>query len=134
MATTTAKIGRGLAKVLGIEIDYRNETGSDRITRGESAFSVESADTYVEHEPTALEWFQEITPTGQDIANYFIRLFPFLQWITRYNLQWLIGDLVAGLSLQMLEIDPSANYSRHHCWMCGGPAVYGLCEACSASS
>ena len=96
MVSTSTKIGHGLAKVLGIDLHYRNETGSDRITRGESAFSIEGGDSYVEHEPTAGEWLREITPSGQDILNYIIRLFPFLSWIGHYNVQWLIGDLVAG--------------------------------------
>jgi sodium-independent sulfate anion transporter 11 len=96
MASTRSKIGHGLANILGINLHYRNETGSDKVTRGESAFSVESADTYVEQEPTAIEWFHEIIPTGQEVAQYFANLFPFLQWITRYNVQWLLGDLVAG--------------------------------------
>jgi len=96
MASTSTKIGHGLAKVLGIDLHYRHETGSERITRGESVFSVGSADTYVEHEPTSIEWLREITPSGRDIVNYFIHLFPFLKWIGRYNVQWLTGDLVAG--------------------------------------
>ena len=96
MAATGSKIGHGLAKILGIDLHYRNETGSDKVTRGESAFTIESADTYVEQEPTAIEWLHEVTPTGQDIVTYIVHLFPFLQWITRYNVQWLLGDLVAG--------------------------------------
>jgi sodium-independent sulfate anion transporter 11 len=96
MPSVSTKIGHGLAKVLGIDLHYRNETGSDRITRGESAFSIDSADTYVEHEPTSIEWLHEVLPNGRDIAHYLHSLFPFLHWITRYNLQWLIGDLVAG--------------------------------------
>lgn len=96
MASTKSKIGHGLANVLGIDLHYRHETGSERVTRGESVFSINSADTYVEREPTAAEWFHEIIPSGEDILHYFIRLFPFLRWITRYNTQWLIGDLVAG--------------------------------------
>ena len=97
MSSTSTKIGHGLAKVLGIDLHYRHETGSDRVTRGESVFSIDSANTYVEEEPTALEWLHEVLPTGQGILNYIINLFPFLNWITRYNVQWLIGDLVAGM-------------------------------------
>jgi sodium-independent sulfate anion transporter 11 len=97
MASTSSKIGHSLAKVLGIDLHYRHETGSERVTRGESVFSVNSADNYVEEEPTAIEWLHEVTPTGQDVTRYFVHLFPFLQWITRYNVQWLIGDLVAGM-------------------------------------
>jgi sodium-independent sulfate anion transporter 11 len=98
MATTATKVGHGVAKALGIDLHYRNETGSDRITRGESVFSIDSADSYVEHEPTAWEWICQITPNGRQLLDYFISLFPFLNWISRYNLQWLSGDLVAGKS------------------------------------
>lgn len=96
MASTSTKIGHGLAKVLGIKLDYRDEVGAKAITRGESVFSVESADTYVEEEPTSLEWIQSVTPTSHDVWNYARGLFPFTHWIGRYNLQWLYGDLVAG--------------------------------------
>lgn len=130
MASTRTKIGHGLAKVLGIDLHYRNETGSDRITRGESVFSVGSADTYVEDEPTALEWLQSITPSGQQIAHYFIRLFPFLQWITRYNLQWLIGDLVAGLCYCLPATSIlCAEHRRHHCRRSSRSSEYGIRKA-----
>jgi hypothetical protein len=97
MAAFSTKLGHGLAKILRIDLHYRNETGSERVTRGESVFSVGSADTYVEHEPTSAEWLREVIPNGRDILNYFHNLFPFTHWITRYNVQWLIGDLVAGM-------------------------------------
>ena len=93
MATT---IGHGLAKVLGIKLNYRNPAGTDGVTRGESAFSVSTADTYVEREPTPLEWLDHVTPGPRDIARWAYHLFPFTHWITRYNVQWLYGDLVAG--------------------------------------
>jgi sodium-independent sulfate anion transporter 11 len=98
MASTATKIGHGAAKVLGIDLHYRNETGSDRITRGESVFSIDSADSYVEHEPTAWEWLSRTLPDGKGMREYLYSLFPFVHWITRYNVQWLIGDLVAGKS------------------------------------
>lgn len=62
--STSTKIGHGLAKVLGIKLDYRNETGTQKLTRGESVFSVDSSDSYVEQEPTAVEWIQSVVPTG----------------------------------------------------------------------
>lgn len=107
MASVTTKIGHGLAKVLGIQLHYRNETGSDRITRGESVFTIDSADSYVEHEPTAREWLHEVIPNGHDLGVYVASLFPFLHWITRYNLQWLIGDLVAGMYSSLYRLEPS---------------------------
>lgn len=90
------RIGNGIAKVLGIDLHYRNETGSERVTRGESVFTVGSADTYVEDEPTAAEWIRETLPSGRELGEYFYSLFPFVHWIGRYNLQWFIGDLIAG--------------------------------------
>jgi sodium-independent sulfate anion transporter 11 len=90
------RVGNGIAKVLGIDLHYRNETGSDRVTRGESVFTVGSADTYVEQEPTAAEWIRETLPSGRELSDYCYSLFPFVHWIGRYNLQWLMGDLIAG--------------------------------------
>jgi sodium-independent sulfate anion transporter 11 len=107
----STKIGHGLAKVLGIDLHYRSETGSDRVTRGESVFSISSADSYVEREPTAAEWLASVTPTSRDFVNYIIRLFPFTHWITRYNAQWLIGDLVAGITVGAVVVPQSMAYA-----------------------
>jgi hypothetical protein len=94
MAAT--KVGHALAKVLGIKLQYRNEL-NEEIRRGESVFSVHSADSYVEEEPRSEEFVREIIPSGQEMVQYARSLFPFLHWIGRYNLQWLAGDLVAGM-------------------------------------
>ncbi|KAH7399547.1 sulfate transporter family-domain-containing protein [Pyrenochaeta sp. MPI-SDFR-AT-0127] len=112
MASTATKVGHGLAKVLGIDLHYRNETGSERITRGESVFSIDSADTYVEDEPTAREWLHDVIPNGQELAEYLYSLFPFVHWITRYNLQWLIGDLVAGITVGAVVVPQSMAYAK----------------------
>lgn len=97
-----AKLGHGLAKGLGIKLAYRDPLNahSDPVTRGESAFSAGTADTYsyLEPEPTSAEWIREHTPSVREIGVYFYNLFPFLRWITRYNWQWFLGDLVAGES------------------------------------
>ena len=100
MASGTAtKIGHGLAKGLGIRIPYRNPTGEDRITRGESVFSVSTAETYVEEEPSSLDWIREVTPSRRIFYHWAYSLFPFTHWIGRYNGTWLIADLVAGQTL-----------------------------------
>jgi solute carrier family 26 (sodium-independent sulfate anion transporter), member 11 len=96
MASTSTKVGHGLAKVLGIKLE--NEVRQDKVTRGESVFSVASADEYIENDPNVVDWIREQTPSGRDVLHYVKSLFPFLHWITRYNLQWLYGDLVAGKS------------------------------------
>lgn len=90
-----AKVGHGLAKVLGIKLHYRNEL-SEEIRRGESVFSSQTAGTYVEEEPRSIEWVQDVIPSGPELIEYGRSLFPFLHWIGSYNIQWLIGDLVAG--------------------------------------
>lgn len=92
---TATKVGHGLAKFLQIKLDS-NEVIDEEIRRGESVFSSQTADGYVESEPHTMDWFREITPTGRELGQYVVSLFPFLNWITRYNVQWLIGDLVAG--------------------------------------
>lgn len=89
------KIGHVLAKGLGIKLYYRNELNDD-IRRGESVFSTATADAYVEDEPRNIEWFQEVIPNGRGLLQYARSLFPFAHWITRYNVQWLVGDIVAG--------------------------------------
>lgn len=85
-----------LARILGIKLQYRNPTGEERVTRGESVFSVSTADTFVEQEPTVLEWISQIAPSRRTFVDWSLHLFPFLQWIDRYNARWLLGDLVAG--------------------------------------
>ena len=97
-SSPATKIGHGLAKVLGIKLQYRNPTGQEVLARGESVYSVSSADTFVEEEPTSLEWISSVAPTPRTFTNWLYHLFPFTHWIGRYNLQWLIGDLIAGKS------------------------------------
>ena len=112
MPSTGAKVGHGLAKVLGIKLDYRQEMQAEKITRGESVFSVSSADTFVEAEPTVWEWFRDITPTKSGMANYGRDLFPFTRWIGRYNLQWLYGDLVAGITIGAVVVPQGMAYAK----------------------
>jgi sodium-independent sulfate anion transporter 11 len=104
---SATKIGHGLAKVLGIKLEDVN--APDKITRGESVFSVTSADTYVEEEPTVADWFREVLPDRRGILNYLISLFPFTHWITRYNLQWFYGDLIAGETCRLPSFLPFSN-------------------------
>ncbi|KNG46475.1 sulfate permease 2 [Stemphylium lycopersici] len=112
MASTANKVGQGLAKVLGIDLHYRNETGSERVTRGESVFTIDSADTYVEGEPTAREWLQDVIPSSRECGEYLYSLFPFLSWISRYNVQWLIGDLIAGITVGAVVVPQGMAYAK----------------------
>ncbi|KAG4033457.1 hypothetical protein MFRU_005g04610 [Monilinia fructicola] len=109
MAAT--KIGHGLAKALGIKLNYRDELNSQEILRGESVFSIQTADTFVEEEPTTLEWFQDTLPDRHELAAYVRSLFPFLSWIGCYNLQWLFGDLVAGITIGAVVVPQGMAYA-----------------------
>lgn len=89
-----ASAGRGVAKALGINLDYRKE--ADPLVNS-GAISVSSVDTYVEREPTAAEYLRKFTPSFTAFKRYLRSLFPFLDWIFHYNLTWLFGDVVAGM-------------------------------------
>jgi len=93
------------AKFLGIKLDESSTKRS--VTRGES---IQSTDSYVEEEPTVTQWVAEVIPSGEDVVNYIIRLFPFLTWITKYNLIWLYGDLVAGITVGCVVVPQSSEY------------------------
>ena len=119
--STSTKTGHALAKVLGIKLNYRTPYPDLAVSRGESVFSVDSADTYVEEEPTVAEWIRGGVPTTHDILGYVHSLFPFTHWITRYNAQWLIGDLIAGkdrylTSSNQTSIDGDVQVSRLVQW------------------
>ncbi|MCJ1316609.1 Sulfate permease 2 [Xylographa vitiligo] len=121
-ASTRTNLGHGLAKVLGIKLHYRDPTGKENLTRGESVFSVSSADTFVEEEPTVSEWLREITPTSRQCLLYFWNLFPFLHWIGRYNAQWLFGDLIAGITVGAVVVPQGMAYAT----LAGLPPQFGL--------
>jgi len=86
-------LGRFLAKILFIDLDYRKE---DKEVPGSGATSVASVETYVEREPTVAEWLSQFVPSAAGFKRYVISLFPFWDWIFHYNLTWLLGDIIAG--------------------------------------
>lgn len=110
MTNERVKTGHILAKVLGIKLQYRKEIPED-LTRGESVFSIQTADTFVEDQPTSAEWVREALPSGHDLVQYCRSLFPFLSWIGRYNLQWFFGDLVAGITIGAVVVPQGMAYA-----------------------
>ncbi|KAL4864138.1 hypothetical protein BDV12DRAFT_16950 [Aspergillus spectabilis] len=121
-ADLRTKVGHGVAKVLRLKLP--REQQPDPVTRGESTFSVGTFETYsyVEPEPTAAEWLEELVPSWHQVGLYFYRLFPFLAWITRYNVQWLIGDLVAGITVGAVVVPQGMAYAK----LAELPVEYGL--------
>lgn len=122
MTDTRTKIGHGLAHALGIKLDYRSPTGPSKLSRGESVFSVASADTYTEDEPSSVEWMREQIPTGTQVLHYLHNLVPFTKWIHRYNLQWFAGDIVAGVTIGAVVVPQGMAYAE----LAELPPEYGL--------
>ncbi|OAA71080.1 sulfate permease II [Akanthomyces lecanii RCEF 1005] len=74
--------------------------------------SISNADLFIEREPTVAEFIQEITPSRQAVGRYVYNLFPFIQWIGKYNVTWLIGDLVAGITVGAVVVPQSMAYAQ----------------------
>lgn len=120
--SAATKAGHALAKGLRIDLRYRNPTNADELTRGESVFSAGSADQYIEEEPHVGEWMLDQVPSPREVGLYFYSLFPFLSWIGMYNVQWLIGDLVAGITVGAVVVPQGMAYAL----LANLPAQYGL--------
>lgn len=110
MPALATKVGHGLAKVLGIQLE-ESDHGRDTVTRGESVMSTQTSDSFFEGPPTSLEWLHEQVPTRQESAKYVKSLFPFLSWITHYNLAWFAGDLVAGITIGAVLVPQGMAYA-----------------------
>ncbi|CAG8930602.1 unnamed protein product [Penicillium salamii] len=78
--------------------------------------------SYFEQEPTAADWFRGHTPTVPQVRRYVWNMFPFLHWIGYYNLQWLVGDLVAGITVGAVVIPQGMAYAE----LAKLPPEYGL--------
>ncbi|KAK2732021.1 Sulfate permease 2 [Myotisia sp. PD_48] len=113
------KIGRAVAKGVGINVDYRQEPKDSMFSAAESITSLQ---TFVEEEPTTKEWFRKLQPTKAGGAHYIRTLFPFWGWIFHYNLQWLIGDIIAGVTVGFVVVPQGMAYAL----LAQLPAEYGL--------
>ncbi|EGN96006.1 hypothetical protein SERLA73DRAFT_170446 [Serpula lacrymans var. lacrymans S7.3] len=58
----------------------------------------------------------------REAINYVISIFPIFGWITRYNLGWLTGDLIAGFTVGMVLVPQSMSYAQ----IATLPPQYGL--------
>ncbi|KAI8646385.1 sulfate transporter family-domain-containing protein [Parasitella parasitica] len=57
--------------------------------------------------------------------NYLISLFPIATWLHRYNLQWLVRDLIAGATVGIVIVPQSMGYAK----IAELPPQYGLYTA-----
>ncbi|KAJ5094548.1 sulfate transporter [Penicillium angulare] len=108
----STRAGHTLAKILGINLEPSHYQVSEP----------DGVHTYVDPDPTAGDWLREITPTGEQVTQYIYGLFPFLHWIQYYNVQWLIGDLVAGITVGAVVVPQGMAYAE----LAELPPEYGL--------
>ncbi|OHW89567.1 sulfate permease, partial [Colletotrichum incanum] len=103
-------VGRTLAKGLGIDVDarYRNEPTEAVQSAAASFHSVEQ---YEEEEPTVAEFLYAHRPTVHGAVAYIKSLFPFWSWIFHYNATWLLGDVIAGVTVGFVVIPQGMAYA-----------------------
>lgn len=78
---------------------------------------------YREPEANVIEWLQYVFANPVDkVKEYFLSLFPIAQWILHYNLKWLYGDLIAGITVGVVLVPQSMSYAL----LAGLEAQYGL--------
>jgi solute carrier family 26 (sodium-independent sulfate anion transporter), member 11 len=68
------------------------------------------------------EWLQEYTPTRARAVHYIRSLFPFVEWLPRYNRTWFLGDIVAGITIGAVVVPQGMAYAK----IANLPPEYGL--------
>ncbi|KAK4160911.1 sulfate permease [Cladorrhinum sp. PSN259] len=116
-----SKVGRVAATALGIKLQPKDPYDSFPQLEVPGA-SVNSTDTFIEEPPHVGEFFLGVLPTGRQVYEYILSLFPFLSWIGYYNLQWLIGDLVAGITIGAVVVPQGMAYAK----LANLPVQFGL--------
>ncbi|KAI0881740.1 sulfate permease [Annulohypoxylon maeteangense] len=111
MSSTRTKIGHGLAWFFNLNLDPYGQREAELNDSRNASQSHPDVEPYDEKDPTAISWIVSITPTPRGIFQYFYRLFPFLHWITRYNLTWFIGDLIAGVTVGAVVVPQGMAYA-----------------------
>ncbi|KAL2021117.1 hypothetical protein VTK56DRAFT_7536 [Thermocarpiscus australiensis] len=78
--------------------------------------------SYVESEPSTAAALLELFPTVAGIISYLRELFPFVGWIFHYNLTWLLGDFIAGVTVGFVVVPQGMAYAL----LANLPPEYGL--------
>ncbi|KAJ3572486.1 hypothetical protein NP233_g3043 [Leucocoprinus birnbaumii] len=69
------------------------------------------------------EWLSQFwTNPLPHFRDYLLSLFPIMKWIPRYNLGWLYGDIIAGLTVGIVLVPQAMSYAQ----IATLPPVYGL--------
>jgi sodium-independent sulfate anion transporter 11 len=70
---------------------YFNASAQER--RNQTAFLEQIA------RETINQTYRDLVPSSAGVAEYVSDLFPSAQWVRRYNMHWLMGDVIAGTIL-----------------------------------
>ncbi|KAJ3994889.1 sulfate transporter family-domain-containing protein [Lentinula boryana] len=72
---------------------------------------------------TVKDWVSQFSRDPlQQAKNYIVGLFPIIGWISRYNLGWLTGDVIAGLTVGIVLVPQGMSYAQ----IATLPVQYGL--------
>ncbi|KAI5823724.1 sulfate permease [Schizophyllum commune Tattone D] len=59
------------------------------------------------------DWFKERSFDPKSaVTTYIASLFPIVGWLSRYNLGWLSGDVIAGLTVGMVLVPQGMSYAQ----------------------
>ncbi|KAJ4301479.1 hypothetical protein N0V90_003571 [Kalmusia sp. IMI 367209] len=67
--------------------------------------------TFFEEDPSIAEWLRDLMPTAIGAADYVQKLFPSTSWARRYNLHWLLGDAIAGVTVGLVVVPQAMAYA-----------------------
>ncbi|KAK3934259.1 sulfate transporter family-domain-containing protein [Diplogelasinospora grovesii] len=79
-------------------------------------------DSYIESEPSTRDMLLSLRPTVAGAVEYLRVLFPFLGWIFHYNVTWLFGDFIAGITVGFVVVPQGMAYAL----LANLPPEYGL--------
>ncbi|RDA84166.1 hypothetical protein CP532_3905 [Ophiocordyceps camponoti-leonardi (nom. inval.)] len=106
--------GRRLAEAIGV--------APSSLRDDDAVPPLVNADIYVDGDPSVGEFLAELVPSARDFVAYFAGLFPFVHWIYKYNLGWLFGDVVAGITVGAVVVPQGMAYAQ----LAQLPVEYGL--------
>jgi solute carrier family 26 (sodium-independent sulfate anion transporter), member 11 len=84
--------------------------------------TLEPNNEYLEPEPTVFGFIKRAKPTEHGVVQYIADPFPCSKWICNYNLQWLIGDVVASITIGAVVIPQGMAYAK----LAQLPVQYGI--------
>ncbi|KAF2129222.1 sulfate permease [Dothidotthia symphoricarpi CBS 119687] len=104
--------GRSMAEFLKTEVFHASsQDRCQNTTYLEQVARETIGETYLEDDPSVAEWFQGLVPSSHSVIEYVRELFPSVQWMRRYNLHWLLGDAIAGITVGLVVVPQAMAYA-----------------------